>query len=279
MSTLKKTVLITGDYDYCDFRAAVSWLAEHTDLAPEPTLEQCSRRLEDSVPPELVVIAQSRPGQFSRSQIEQLHGKSPLTRLVALLGSWCEGEPRSGNPWPGVVRVYWHQWKTRVVPGFLRELDFDGKCAWQLPRTASAGEQFAHVLRRRWPQRQGLVAISARCAHTFHGLRDVCSVAGFSTVWLTPANTPQVSGISAALWDSISCEPGEAAHLTELAAGLQPAPVIAVLDFVRRQDHENALAAGASAVIAKPFLMNDLLLTLDRIHGHQRVSEPVSPAA
>ena len=44
-----------------------------------------------------------------RNQRSRNHGAArgaPLARLCVVAGSWCEGETRSGRPWPGVWRVY-----------------------------------------------------------------------------------------------------------------------------------------------------------------------------
>src|SRR5262245_51191431 len=65
--------------------------------------------------PELIVLTQSRPGEVSCEAVDRLRSAAPLSRLVGLLGSWCEGEVRSGHPWPAVERVYWHQWPAWLV--------------------------------------------------------------------------------------------------------------------------------------------------------------------
>jgi CheY-like chemotaxis protein len=56
-------------------------------------------------------------------------------------------------------------------------------------------------------------------------------------------------------------------HLGWLAAGVRPAPVLALLDFPRPKDRDLALAAGAAAVLSKPFLVQDLFWQLDKLLG------------
>ena len=68
--------------------------------------------------PDVIVVAQAFPGQFSLDEIDRIRGLAPLARLLGLLGSWCEGEVRTGLPWPAVIRIplsgsfyqYFHWW-------------------------------------------------------------------------------------------------------------------------------------------------------------------------
>ena len=107
-------VLLIGDEHHPEFRAATDWLREHTELIVAATGDDARgelarrRGVDDGPPlePDVMVVAQSRPGQFAAQDLEQLLGLAPLARLVALLGSWCEGETRTGHPWPGVMRLF-----------------------------------------------------------------------------------------------------------------------------------------------------------------------------
>ena len=65
------------------------------------------------------------PGQFSCEAIDRIRTRAPLARLVGLLGSWCEGEVRSGQPWPGTIRIYAHQWPGRAEQE-LKRLEQEG---------------------------------------------------------------------------------------------------------------------------------------------------------
>ena len=65
----------------------------------------------ERVEPALVVIGQTWPGEIGRPQLMRLRQAAPLTRICGLFGSWCEGETRSGQPWPGL--------KARVAGGVV----------------------------------------------------------------------------------------------------------------------------------------------------------------
>lgn len=262
-------VMLTGDVAHRDFRRAIDWLESHAELQTAADLTAAAQRLEQGAAvPRLLVVAQSRPGQFSSQQIERLHRAAPLMRIVALLGSWCEGEARSGAPWPGVERVYWHQWPARVM-----ELLFgDGASSpgvWRLPRTATAAERslaMQAVSTSRPQPLRGLIAIRTSRLVDYEALADACRQWGLSTAWLNPDDEAiHIDGADLLLWDGASGDEREAAALREHVERLRPVGAIALLSFPRIEDHDRMLAAGAVAVLTKPFVTGDLRRELARL--------------
>ncbi len=259
-------VLLTGDLGHEAFRDAIDWLAAHVSLTQVAGLKNAAVHLALSpTPTEIVVIAQSRPGQFSSLEVEQLHRASPLSRLLALLGSWCEGETRSGDPWPGVRRVYWHQ----CVPHFEAQLERwragDGRAPWMLPRTTSPTE-LALDARSQSPQRVAeLIAVHTESALAFDVLGDACRSAGYSVVWLRPDQFPQVLGPAAIIWDGTSPDAAEMARLRELANRFDNSPVVALLGFPRLADVRRVIKAGAATALAKPILIDELYAEIRRV--------------
>ena len=109
------SILLIGDADRREFRQArdeLAALGASGGLPASRPRRPCWRGEEAAV--DVIVVAQARPGEFSHAGIERLRQSAPLARVVALLGSWCEGEVRSGKPWPAAVRTYWHQWPARA---------------------------------------------------------------------------------------------------------------------------------------------------------------------
>jgi CheY-like chemotaxis protein len=259
----RKRVLLLGDCAGPEFGEVVVWLRQQTELTVVATADEALRHLQASPPPAAVLLAQARPGRFTWREVEQLHAASPVSRLVALLGTWCEGEPRSGHPWPGVIRVYWHQWRARLAPE-LGPGALHRPVLWGLPRTAPPAEQWAAAVAAAQPPQHGLVAIRTRSWTNFDGLSTACRQVGYATVWLPPEHHPHVRGVAAVIWDGSLREPTAIEDLHELTVHYHPAPLVAVADFVRCDDYERALAAGVASVIAKPFLLNDLLDELSR---------------
>ena len=55
--------------------------------------------------PDLVVVVQHRPAEFSRRDATALLGSQPLARFVVALGPWCASHGRSERLWPEAVTV------------------------------------------------------------------------------------------------------------------------------------------------------------------------------
>lgn len=97
------------------------WLVgdvEHPDFAEAAALVRATAIVGPGLP-ELIVLAQSRPGVIRLREIERLRRSAPLSGEVSLLGSWCEGETRTGKPAAGVRRLYWYEfpswWRRQLV--------------------------------------------------------------------------------------------------------------------------------------------------------------------
>src|SRR5262245_6670790 len=127
-------VQLVGEIDHPDFDEAIGLLRAQSRLATNGiTVGKLF-----AVNPELIVVAQSRPGMIAARQMDALRRPAPLAGVVALLGSWCEGETRTGRPWPGVERLYWYEfpawWRRQLA------LRAKGCCPeWSRP----AGARFA----------------------------------------------------------------------------------------------------------------------------------------
>ena len=139
MSTL--SILLLGDTDRTEFhdaRASLDrWAAVHEFAETDAAAAALARA---EIVPDVIVVAQAFPGQFSHEAIDGLRRLAPLARILGLMGSWCEGELRSGSPWPATMRAYWHQWPVRCQREFLR-LSEGQSGSWALPPTATEEER------------------------------------------------------------------------------------------------------------------------------------------
>jgi CheY-like chemotaxis protein len=212
--------------------------------------------------PALLIFAQRWPGQFPADRVDRLRQLSPLARCLALLGPWCEGEPRSGKPLPGVQRLYWHQWSPHVE-GELRKLIRGEPCEWSLPETATEEERSslshgARVLAGCKP----LVAIQAHDREAAAALADVLTSAGYASVWLRPGQASEARGVSAVLVDLDYPSEGPWRELAECHKRWSPAPVLALLGFPRPDDAARATQLGARALLSKPLRSAHLLAEL-----------------
>jgi len=232
-------------------------------------IEAAGRAIESgSIAADLIVLAQAYPGQFPQPAVDRLRRLAPLARVVGLLGSWCEGEMRTGKPWPAAIRIYWHQWPPRCDHELNRLLQ--GLCpAWGLPVTATDEERLLAEPPEMTATRRGLVAVAAHRFEMDDWLSAALRSRGYATVWLQPHRPVRVAGVTAAVFDGDDCRGRDLAALERLVRVLGRVPVIALLDFPRVQDVRRARAAGAAAVVSKPLLPEDLLWHLDRLLGEQ----------
>lgn len=261
------TVLFVGDSSQPEFAEAIEQMRAACRLIgfddPAGAISWCN---ESETPPALVVIASARPGQWSDEAIERLRGRLPLVPFVALLGAWCEGEMRSGAPWPGVVRVYRHQWRQRFAREIARMAA--GQCgSWSLPVTASAEERLLSQADSSKPGNHGVVAVVADGRETAEWLVAACRAHGWTTVWNTDWRSAELHGVDVVVWDLGPIEPAAFEILHEIRDVFGDAPVVALSDFPREENKRQLSAAGAAAVLSNPLLVSDLAWQLDRLAG------------
>lgn len=255
----KPAVRLIGDVSYPDFRDAVALLRDDACLLAATDM-----------PPELVVVAQSRPGSVDASVADGVRRSSPLAGIVVLAGSWCEGEMRTGKPWPGVERLYWYQfpsWWNRQLA-----LRAAGRCPdWAHPaesqlRISDCGLRVVSRFERRIGEERnvGLVEISTRCREAADVIGDVLCRAGYATIWKSSGRSPTIRGAVAGIWDGGQLSDREATELSRFCSrhSVDDAPVVSLLDFPRRDRIDQALELGATAVLGKPWRTEDLVVTL-----------------
>ena len=268
---LPPVVLAIGDLDRTEFSEAAASLARGVQLVRATGIQQAieSFSLED-VHPDVIVLAQAWPGQFSLADVDRLRQAAPLTRIIGLLGSWCEGEARSGAPWPGVPRIYWHQWPVRWRTELARHAT--GVCpAWGQPVTFTEEERLLLPVNE-MDSRQGTVALSCHDPAVEAWLSAALGAQDYSCVAITGSLSTRIRGVDAALWEEHACDAAEVEDLKRLVAALAPAPVLALLSFPRAEDCERTLSGGAVAILSKPLLLGDLFAELERVLPGRRSS-------
>jgi len=260
------SILVLGDCRRREFAAARASLDAAGWVVDAASIDEAIASVDaGGLGPAVVVIAQSYPGEFSAESLDRLRRRVPLARFVGLLGSWCEGESRSGHPWPGVIRLYWHQWIPRAVRE-LAELAGGSGSTWALPNTATDEERLLAGSSRPLAASDGLVVLCVDRSDTHDWRAAAIRRQGFSTAWLRPGQTVRLQGVRAALLDASSGGDSEMTRLRQLSKNLGAnVPVIAMLDFPRIEDHLRAEAAGAAAVLSKPVLLDDLFWQLDQV--------------
>ncbi len=259
------SILFLGDIDRPEFLGARGILESSGRVSCFAEAESAIGTVESGgIMPDITVIAQAFPGQFSQQTVDRLRRLAPLCRIVGLLGSWCEGEIRSGHPWPAAMRIYWHQWNVRARSELRRLLQ--DKCpSWGLPMTATEEERLLQTPPHPLANRPGLIAIHTPLFVMADWLSAACRTCGYSTVWLRPSSYTYITGAAAVVFDASNLQGGDLHHLRRLSAALGRTPIITLLDFPRVEDQRQVLAAGASAVVSKPLNLDDLYWQLEQV--------------
>ncbi|MCA9249239.1 MAG: hypothetical protein KDA42_19085 [Planctomycetales bacterium] len=261
----RPATLLIGETRRAEFRDAAALLRTRTRLRRERTLEAAVDFVAAArEAPEIIVIAQSRPGEIDETQVETLRAAAPLARFVQLLGSWCEGETRSGHPWPAESRLFWHQFVPRMSDCF--DQWERGECPeWGLPPAATQADQLVWA-RGETPDIEGaLIAIHTRHFETYDTLADVFAGASWRSIWIHPQRAAGVSGATAGCFDGIGLEGDERNELRRFRGHLRAAPMVALFDFLRSDTRDLAREAGVDECLAKPYRVADLLACFRRL--------------
>jgi hypothetical protein len=238
---------IIGDWLHADFAAAREWLESRAEIefceaADGALVADIIRASLDAV-----LFVQSRPGEVSSRFVENIHAMAPLARLVALTGPWCEGELRNGRAWPGVVRISWRQWPTRLA----RELGFDNSAGMHAhyPRTLTDGERIEREVAalRSTPLMRGSASVLSDRPTSAAGVAAALQRLGFSVI-------REAHSADVILHDGWP---------TETILGAQTARrLLLILDFPRPDDIDRARILGFHAVLAQPLRLADLAAAL-----------------
>ncbi|HRX81678.1 MAG TPA: response regulator [Pirellulaceae bacterium] len=256
-------VLFIGDPSHHEFREPLAWLGEYCELTIVDNTEQAAVELASvNQQPDFIVVAAARPGRFMQHDVVSLLRRAPLARIIGLMGGWCEGEMRTGQPWRGVTRVYWHQFVPRLAEELIGTNE-RGRLA--MPRTFTESELSNITVPVPEVRQRGLAVIRATSLECYEAIAEACHAIGHSTVWVNHRQPAFVAGAAVAIWDvALSIERDEA-ELAEFAKQVHPAPVIAMIGFPRASDRQRAVECGATCVVSKPYLLQELWTELTRV--------------
>lgn len=271
-------ILLTGDYWHDDFQSVLQENQCPLTLTPFETL--CGD-LNTVAGHSLVVIACSRRDQFPADQLESIVQAALPSSVVLLLGSWCEGESRSGDPAPGIQRVYWHQWQGRI-DRFARSLNDDSLNQWQLPRTANNADQILTEspsgavgpegisrteLSQKW------LGVSASTEHSFDMVRDAVKTYGWEATWIeyTTWEAQEIPKFELIFVDANSWSPACEKRVQWIREELGDFPIVLLLNFPRSDELKEVARSGVNAVVSKPFQLADINTAIEKSLGQATV--------
>lgn len=254
-------VLVVGNAAHGDFVDALVELRRTARVWFVPNSEHAEAWLEANPPVDWIVLVQARPYELPRDMVVRLQSRVESPRFVSLLGSWCEGELRTGEPWPDVPRLYWYEF-----PSWWRLNVLATDCV-------NDRERRTHV---------GTVVVSSDDLETADTLLDALSNAGFSGIWW-PRNraAPVFAGATAGVWVGGQLGGAEAAQLAAFCNRMRTerAGVIALLDFPRWDRVATAKRTGATEVFGKPWRIADLAHALRRLVNNANAANSPHPFA
>ena len=249
-------ILFTGDFWHTDFQSIISSIDVPITLVP---LEKSASVVDQKF--DLIVIAQSRRDQFSSAEVEKIQTTFSNTPIVSLLGSWCEGETRSGTPYPGLIRVYWHQWQGRYQK-FVSQLADANLTDWHAPATSSIADRisqgpFTNSVRSSSFTRPESIGISAWTDTAHEMLADAVGLCGWKSHWVE-RGIPDADQHSAIVIDAGSWTTAVENRINWLKSDFGTTPMVLLLNYPREDELESIRQSGISSVISKPFELEDL---------------------
>lgn len=256
-----RSVMVIGDVSHPEMAhllpslTDVCQLSEAQDLAA--AIDQLAKM---SVPPELFVLAQTRPGEHSQATLGQLRFLAPLAGLCVVLGSQCEGETRTGQPLPGIPRIFWHQW-----PQFWQEQRARWRRgllpAWSLPATASEEDRLLATTDLTLPvATRCCVAVLATTHESAQTLADAIRAVGYCAEIGSASAVGAPDAADIVLWDASPAALADQRQVQAIRRQFPSAALIGLATFPRHTHH----LPGIDAVIAKPFRLELLQREIER---------------
>jgi hypothetical protein len=250
-------VVYVGDRESPEFAEPLRWLAARARLAVATDFASALEMLKLGPHPfDLIVVGQLRPGEHAHRSFDSLRSAAPLTPIVCLLASPCQGETRTGKPWPGALRVYAHQFIVRVGQQFER-LESQGGLAWAMPFTATEEDRMLALSPICERQFMARVAVFSDQRETASALGDLLKVAGCPVVGQSESAIGD--DVNVLIWDCKGDFSVSQSSFERLVKRCPRPAKIVLLGFPRIADQAAAMACGAAAVVSKPFLIEDLL--------------------
>ena len=211
---------------------------------------------------DLCVLVQTYADEFTHAGLLQLQAKWPLLPLVLVVGTWSEGERRSGRALPGIPRVAWHEWDaywraelTRIEAGKLP--------TWLLPATASDEERI--LSHNHMQSFSSCVVVVADRRDSRRALSDLFREYGCRAIATTTSDHCHVAGADRVIWDIADARLLSADVVARLRRRFSNAPITALVTFPRPEDAALARSLGIEQLVGKPYAAETLLGQFGRI--------------
>ncbi len=98
-------MFIIGKSELPEFQYALSALPRKADST---FFVEIDAAVKSDRQPEVIILLQSFPGEYSQSDCSVLTERFPLAAIILVYSCWGEGERRTGHPLVGVIRIAWY---------------------------------------------------------------------------------------------------------------------------------------------------------------------------
>lgn len=260
--TTRTQALAVGPWHTPQFSAALAEVQELQSCRKSTTIEEaCELLAAVEIAPELILLAQPLPGAVRQRDVDRLQRLAPLARVVIVAGTWCEGELRTGLPPVGALRLYWYE----LAPWWYaaeRRLAAGLASAWSAPLDHPQAGRYVASRSANELAVPSPVAVHADDFSVYETLADALAVEGVEAIWTRGTTT---SSARAGIWDGGQLSDRELERLRRCCTQVA-GPVVAMLDFPRVEHIAQARAAGAVAVFAKPYVVDEVFAALAAEH-------------
>lgn len=212
--------------------------------------------------PDLVIICQHRPGEFTAAEAHTLLSLLPLARWICLRGSWCESDGRNGSPWPEAICVRARSAASRIE---LEQRVLKGEVG-PLPLTASRDEVLEFDLQHSATTRVSAgiraklnIAVLTSDPDLRRAITDLLTTNGLNVV------TSSEACAAVAVWDIDPILPDRWPHAEVSQQNSSPQVTIAISSMAYPADVEQLQTIGVSAVIDKSTLAVTLIPAIEAV--------------
>ena len=142
---MPKTILVLGESDREELRPLTRWIKARFKAESRciysPNVDRAFVEFSVDQFPDLMIVLQSWPNEFSTHEVTRLLSFAPLARIVVCYGAWCESDGRNRSIWPHSVRVPLSTAQTRIEREWS---SLQSACDFpSIPLSASREEAFA----------------------------------------------------------------------------------------------------------------------------------------
>lgn len=270
------TIVVVQNDSHSQWSLAWSVLEPCDTLFSAPTLNAAEKLVHTGVFPDLIVFFQDHVFQFSEHDWRSFLTRSPLTRAVLIFGDWCESEPRTGTPLPGVIRIHWLSWLNRGRE-LISELRHHRGTLWGLPPTASEEERLLaqmgkRVLEHKHP-RFAHIAVVTPSRESFTWIHQAALPFAQYISWIRETDDERLHHDSSPdlliidTWTDLTAVQDT---IDALRAGRCPnlspfVPCVVLANFPRWQEVQYTLRRGNTKLLSKPFLLIDFESALSEL--------------